>query len=103
MRLKIATVVFAFIVFCSHAAMAREVKLFNQLDVQTVGNHSYVRIGVYKTPDGYSSQILAILEEFEKFNPDKDVVDWKVEKQQRAYVISDYIYGLWIDHKPKVK
>ena len=31
MRLKIATVVFAFIVFCSHAAMAREVKLLTSL------------------------------------------------------------------------
>lgn len=95
-------VLMIFIFCCNHIAMARDGKLFNQLDVQTVGNHSYVRIGVYRTPDEYSSKILAILEEFEKLNPDKDVVDWKIEKQQKGYVIiRDYIFGLWIDHRPK--
>lgn len=106
MRLKIATVVFVLLVFCSHAVMANDVnKLFNQFDVKTVGNHSYIRIGVHKNPDEYSSQILVILEEFEKSNPDKDVVAWKVEKQQKTYscFTTDYIFGLWIDHKSKVK
>lgn len=100
MELKIVTLLVFAMFFCSHVAMASEVK-FNQ---KTVGNHSYVRIGVYKNPDEYSSQILAILEEFERFNPDKDVVDWKIEKQQETYgITSNYIFGLWIDHKPKVK
>lgn len=75
----------------------------NQLDVETVGNHSYIRIGVYGTPDEYRSEILAILEGFEKLNPDKDVVGWAVEKQQKSYGFgaNDYIFGLWVDHRPK--
>lgn len=104
MKLKNFVLLFVISIFYSHVAMARDAKFFNQLDIQTVGNHSYVRIGVYKTPDEYSLQILDILKEFEDINLDKQVVDWKIEKQQKTYgITSNYIFGLWIDHKPKVK
>jgi hypothetical protein len=109
MKLKISAYVllFGISIFFSYVATASDAKFFkpvflDHLSIQTVGNHSYIRIGVYQNPDGYSSEILAILEEFENLNPDKDVVGWGVEKQQKGYsMIFNYIFGLWIDHKPK--
>ena len=69
--------------------------------VTTIGNHSYLPINKYGTPYDYRVEILQVLGEFEKQHLEFQVTSWSVDKQQAAHGVSSYIYGLWIDHKPR--
>ncbi|MCK6463105.1 MAG: hypothetical protein L6Q29_04815 [Candidatus Pacebacteria bacterium] len=75
---------------------------FSIVSIKTVGNHSYVVINKDGRPSDRPVEILEILSDFERLNPDKEITGWSIEKQQTAYgFVYNYIYGLWIDHKPK--
>ena len=80
----------------------------------TTGNHSYIRINnsdlskrLYQpieTPNNYSAVILDVIDRFEKKHPELEVPPgaWKIEKQQGANNTPNKIFGLWIDHRPRL-
>lgn len=67
--------------------------------VATRGNRSYLPLELAGNPHGHVSVILGALEAFEKAHPELEITEWKIEKQQRAYLKSPYIFGIWIDHR----
>lgn len=69
--------------------------------VVTVGNHSYIPINLDGRPDQQVGVILGTLQAFESTHPNLEVTGWQIEKEQRAYNTSDYIFGMWVDHRPK--
>lgn len=71
--------------------------------VRTIGNHSYMPLNIQGTPADHIDEILGALQTFEKNHPELEVVGWWVEKHQVAFRTSNYIYGLWVDHRPKGK
>lgn len=68
--------------------------------VETVGNHSYLPINRGVNADSMASEILRMLDAFEKFHPELKVTSWSIEKQQDAYLTGRYVYGLWVNHEP---
>jgi hypothetical protein len=94
--------VFALAIFaCSSSTVNKEVHFQSKWEPLTVGNHSYLPILVRGTPNDSAFFILDALNAFEQKHPDFQVTGWKVEKDQYGYDNPPYIYGLWIDHKPK--
>ena len=69
----------------------------------TKGNNSWIPLDLDGTPARYSSEILAVMEVFEKTNPDLEVISWTVEKRQRAYTIDPHVYGIWVHHRKQVR
>ena len=80
----------------------------------TTGNHSYVQINIIdlptrfhgrgENPHNYYALILDIINGFEKKHPELEVPPgaWKIEKQQGANNTPNKIFGLWIDHRPRL-
>jgi hypothetical protein len=67
----------------------------------TIGNHSYLPINVYANPDKYARAILQLLDAFEKEHPELEITSWDIERNQKAANASEYIWGVWVDHRPK--
>ena len=105
--MKTTVLLFAFLFVISCYVFGADLKVnINKYPTTTVGNHTYIDISKYGRPDENKNrdEILNILSEFEKTNPNKEITGWKIEKQQRAYtVLNNYLYDLWIDHRPKQK
>lgn len=74
---------------------------FNDSNTWTVGNNSYVTLNIYATQSDKAALILSILKMFEDDKPDLQMLNWKIEESHSASCSSNYIYGLWIHHKPK--
>jgi hypothetical protein len=79
--------------------------------VTTIGNHSYLEIDQEGRPKEIVEKILKLIDWFENNHPMLEVTGWKIEKQQTTIkyydgcnlrVARDWIFGLWIDHKPKI-
>lgn len=71
--------------------------------VITVGNNSYLRLGLSGTTDEHAQTILEAIATFEKQNPDKEIVGRDIAHQQASYLTHAKIFGIWILHKPKTK
>lgn len=102
MRIPVLLFVFLFIISSYVFGDNLGVKT-NKYRTISLGNHSYLEIRENNTtgsgePD--YNKILAILSDFEKTNSDKDVVGWKIEGNSGPSA-RGFIYGIWIDHKPK--
>ncbi|MDP3999137.1 MAG: hypothetical protein Q8P76_00905 [bacterium] len=70
----------------------------------TVGNHTYLPLNLdRRRPADVANVILTILDTFEKTHPNLKVTNWHIEKNQLAYTTGAYIFGLWIDHEPRIK
>lgn len=68
----------------------------------TIGNHSYVKIGLEGTSYHHVSEILQALTHFESQHPDLQVVTWQPDVIQPGLGgYQGYIAGIWIDHVPK--
>ena len=105
--MKTTVLLFAFLFVIPSYVFGSDLHLqvgVNKYPMTTVGNHTYVDISKYGRPDENKNrdEILNILSEFEKTS-NKEIMGWKIEKQQKAYTTFSYLYGLWIDHRPKQK
>ncbi|MBI2450107.1 MAG: hypothetical protein HYV47_01065 [Candidatus Nealsonbacteria bacterium] len=67
--------------------------------VQTIGNRSYIPLNISGNPSEHISTILGVLTAFENAHPELEIVSWYIEKQQKAYITSNYIFGIWVDHR----
>ena len=67
----------------------------------TIGDHTWVPLNLEANPSDRVRDILLVLSAFEKAHQELEIVGWKIEKNQRTYNAQAYIYGLWIDHRPK--
>ncbi|MBI2041692.1 MAG: hypothetical protein HYT20_01555 [Candidatus Nealsonbacteria bacterium] len=74
---------------------------YNMSVVKTVGNYSYIPFNVDGNPSDHAVKILGALSAFEKAHPEIEITFWQIEKQQRAYITSSYIFGIWVTHRPK--
>lgn len=66
----------------------------------TVGNRAYLPLNMSGKPSEHVPEILGVLDAFEK-TYFVEIIDWKIERDQDAHGASAYIYGLWVDHRPK--
>jgi len=76
-------------------------KSFNFDVAITRGNHTYIPINRQGNPHGVATKILELVESFENSHPELSITEFQIEKQQTAHGVSDYIYGIWLHHKPK--
>jgi len=87
--------------------------VINYLDVVQINTakRSYLQIERPGTPHGCANEILKLLGSFEVDHTDLEILPgWRIEKRQTtgSYKASqhgypgDYIYGIWVDHKPRV-
>lgn len=67
----------------------------------TVGNHTYLPLNIKGNPNEHVQEILEVLESFEKKYPGLEVISWNIEKIQSGYVTTAYIFGIWVDTRPK--
>jgi len=70
--------------------------------ILTIANNSYFRLQLAGPPDANAVTILKAVAEFERKNPDKEVVGWSVDGIHETYYSDGKVYGLWINHRPKV-
>jgi len=103
----LATVLFAIAVF--FAACSYELVVDAQphdaspymTEIATNGDHSYIPINLEANISDEYPLILNILALFELEHPNLEVVDWKLQYKDSANSSYSYIYGIWIDHRPK--
>lgn len=70
--------------------------------VYTQGNHSYIPINIAGKVNDRIYEILYRLDKFEKDHPEFEVLPgWKIEAREEALTERAFIYGIWVDHKPK--
>lgn len=67
----------------------------------TVGNHTYLPVNIYGVPADHVQEILQILFAFEKEHPELEITSWSIEKQPDVYARDPYIFGIWLNHRPK--
>jgi len=68
---------------------------------RTIGNHSYISLKLDGRADEHIDEILKTLDEFEKSHPDQEVTDWHLLNAQDAPLVDAYVFGIFIDHKPR--
>jgi len=73
----------------------------NFQSVTTIGNHSFIPIRINGNPAGHISEILGLLNAFEEKHPELEITAWKIERDQVAHSSGAFIFGIWIDHRPK--
>ena len=68
----------------------------------TIGNNSFVPLNLKgDIQDAGVARIILLAEaSFEKYNPDKKVLVWTVEKQPDSSATHPKIFGLWAHHEP---
>jgi len=71
--------------------------------IMTVGNHSYIAIKQHGDPADMVTEILNLLTRFESQHPELIVESWTIEKQQLAHTTSAFIFGLWVNHRPRTE
>lgn len=69
--------------------------------VVTVGNHSYLYLGIDGSPADHVPEILQSLDEFENRNKDVEVTSWHLMSRQPTNW-PGHVYGIWIDHKHRI-
>jgi hypothetical protein len=69
----------------------------------TVGNHTYIPLYIGGKPHNHASDILTDLNAFEQEHPELELTSWNIEKVQYAHGVDEYIYGLWVNHRPREK
>ncbi|MDP3770602.1 MAG: hypothetical protein Q8R40_06765 [bacterium] len=100
-----------FVVFATTSAIAadsvvvrisRDNVVYNMNAVETKGNFSYIPLNLSGTPHENRKYILGALEAFEAQLPFTVVGGPQVDKQQRSpAAVVDWVYGIWVTHKPK--
>jgi len=69
---------------------------------ETVGNFSYIRLGLKELPNRNSEMILKVLSGFEESHPNLEIVGQpQIEYRTLNSSMSDITYGIWIHHRPK--
>jgi hypothetical protein len=71
------------------------------LHILTAGDHSFIPLNFKGNAFDYAKEILSIVSFFEVNNPKLQVTSWKIEERPSSYIYNPWIYGIWIDHKPK--
>lgn len=66
-----------------------------------VMNHTYLPLNIGGIPADNVLLILGVLDYFEEENPELEVTSWSIEKQQFTHTVGAYIFGLWVNHRPK--
>jgi hypothetical protein len=69
--------------------------------VETVGNNSYIPIESFSEVDKRRTEIMEIMQAFEKTNLGVKVIDWQIEARHSSYATDSFLYGLWIYHCPR--
>jgi len=79
-------------------------------DVETIGNHTYIRLNWYETSStkypaslshSRAKDILRVLNEFEKAHQDLKITGWKLQDNFNAVATRSQVFGIWVDHQPK--
>ncbi len=70
-----------------------------QLDSETVGDHSYIKLPAhfsrsYPDRDDLGNAVMEVVDGFERKHSELRVTDWKVDAGNGD------IYGIWLDHLP---
>lgn len=81
--------------------LPNEVKVVG--NITTVGNLSYITLGLGGIPSEHLSEIFQARLDFERLYPELEIVDWDIDKQQYAHFTQARIYGIWVEHRPKQK
>ncbi len=68
----------------------------------TNGNYTYIPLNTSGRVDQHIGEIMAVLNAFERAHNELDITSWSIEKQQSGYLTSPYIYGLWVNHRPRI-
>ena len=74
--------------------------------VTTLGNTSFVYLGLEKSDKDNVSTILGALCAFEQSHQELQVFSFSISGQQTGGLgsyVGDHVFGLWIYHKPKSK
>jgi hypothetical protein len=80
--------------------MAYSATKFNWSAVQTIGDHSYIPLGIPEAnPGDHAFLILSVLDTFERVHPEWKVESWVIEKQQRAHITHPCVDGIWVNHR----
>ena len=93
----------------AEAALNNKIDCSYQLDpklVNTLGNATYIYLGLDKAPKDNFTAILGARCAFEKANPNLEVTDMDVDSQQTGGLgsyIGDHVFGIWLSHRLKSK
>lgn len=68
---------------------------------RTIGNHTYIPLNIDGAASKNITVILAVLDAFEKTRPELEITSWSLLNDQVAYVTRPWVYGIWVNHKPK--
>src|SRR3989344_4364423 len=88
------------IVLWAFAVVATSVANAEPGAIRTVGNSSYITVENYGNPHEMQHTILDLRDKFEK-SKNLKVLSYNVEKQQRSYITSPYVYGILVTHEPR--
>lgn len=67
----------------------------------TIGNHTYLPVNIDGDPSEHVQEILQIVDAFESAHPEWEVTSWSIEGKHSGYSSGAYVYGIWINHRPK--
>ena len=73
---------------------------FDFTKVSTTGNRSYIPLTMNGTPYEHRQLILDVLYAFEGPETNRHIVSWAFDFHQNTSSSNDYIYGIWVDHRP---
>lgn len=68
----------------------------------TVGSSTWIEFDVWGNEADHMKELLELKEKFVQDNPYKEVTNWRVVKNQNAHSTTARIFGIVIDHKPKI-
>jgi len=68
----------------------------------TIGNHSWMPFPKAGEVADNPEKILVLVDLFERNHPEWEIIGWRVEYKHQDYNKA-FIYGLWIDYRPKVE
>lgn len=72
---------------------------YDLVGTATVGNHSFIPLNIPGNPYDWRQEILGLLDQFEQ-QQGVEIISFQVEKQQKAYITGQYIWGIWVTHRP---
>jgi hypothetical protein len=67
----------------------------------TIGNNTYLPLNLQDFPPRNVKEILAALKNFEKTNPDLEILFWTIEQLQKPSYCRTC--GIWVYHRPRQK
>lgn len=71
--------------------------------VTTDGNRSYVPINISDSAAAKPKILLNVVSAFEKEHPELEITHWNPWARESSFNFPPFIYGVWIDHKPKLE